>query len=116
MKYYKTKEELDLLTEEEIMEKVRKQILINSTNWDKKDSTDKRYIKELETYCEIRFVETSLGYADRMLELLEISPGKPYANLVGGGRREGFRRFFINGKLDGLGELQYIKGLNKIEI
>lgn len=55
-KYFKTKEQLDLMTEQEISDKVRYQIVTKSIQF-YKDKEALRYMKELELYTFLRFDE-----------------------------------------------------------
>ena len=112
-KYKKTKEELDLLSYEEILEKVRWPILRNSKDWNIKNSEDRRYIEELEIYCDIRFKERALNTAKRVLYSLDNGTEAIKNDLesIKAETAERFYQFLINGKLKALGELVYIKEL-----
>ena len=107
---FKTKEELDLLTEEQIMKEVRTPILRSSEDWDDENSKDQRYIDELEAYCDIRFEATSTKIAEGVMELLKMGSTE-VPEVLGGGNTEKFRLGLLKFRLKELGEPQYIKGL-----
>jgi hypothetical protein len=110
MARFKTKEELDLLTEEQIIKTVRTPILRNSKDWDENDSKDQRYIEELEAYCDIRFEATSTKIAEGVIELLKMGSTE-IPEVLGSGNTEKFRLGLLKFRLKELGEPHYIKGL-----
>jgi len=61
---YKTLEELEQMTEEEI-ENHRVNILTNSNDFHKDDCTDKRYVDELEFYTDVRFKGSKIAMQQR---------------------------------------------------